>query len=248
MADPTRGLYPFLDDERTSSAAVEERVLAEVRESTLAKARAVTALRDALWARSGEALCRAAVMMASSFRDGGKVLSFGNGGSATDAEDLVADLLHPPDPEADSLPALDLGADPAILTALANDIGPDHVFLRQLVAYGRAGDVAVGFSTSGRSGSVVEALREAARRGLGTLAFTGYDGGVLRDASWLDVLVVAPSQHIPRIQEAHATAYHTLLVLVRHLLASEAPRSGHSTSAPSASSRPAGTSAHPGLR
>lgn len=248
MADPTRGLYPFLDDDRTSSAAVADRVLTEVRESTLAKARDVTDLREALWARSGDALCRAAQMMSASFRDGGRVLAFGNGGSATDAEDLVADLLHPPFADADSLPALDLGADPAILTALTNDIGPDHVFLRQLGAYGRPGDVAVGFSTSGRSGSVVEALREAARRGLGTVAFTGYDGGVLRDADWLDVLVVAPSQHIPRIQEAHATAYHTLLVLVRHLLASDAPRSARSMSVPSASSRPSGHSVHPEVR
>jgi D-sedoheptulose 7-phosphate isomerase len=110
--------------------------------------------------------------------------------------------------------AVDLGADSAVLTALANDVGSEVLFSRQLIAYGRAGDVALAISTSGGSANVIEALAEARRRGLATIALVGYDGGRIAAEALADHVVVTRSEHIPRIQEAQASAYHVLRALV----------------------------------
>ena len=204
-------LYPFLaEDEHDLDA-----VLADVRASVVMKAEEASALRAATVAGSGEVLCAAAATLRASFAGGGTVLALGNGGSATDAADLVADLCEPPaGSDRPPRPALDLTADTAILTALANDIGAEAVFARQVIAYGRRGDVLVALSTSGDSRSVVAALQEARRRGLGTVALVGYDGGRIAADALADHVVLTPSQHIPRIQEAQATAYHLLCELV----------------------------------
>jgi len=107
-----------------------------------------------------------------------------------------------------------LTADQAIITALANDIGTEAIFARQVIAYGRPGDVLVSLSTSGNSLSVLAALAEARRREMATIAFVGYDGGRVGADGLADHIVISPSQHIPRIQEAQATAYHLLRALV----------------------------------
>jgi D-sedoheptulose 7-phosphate isomerase len=122
--------------------------------------------------------------------------------------DLVADLRSA------GRRALDLTEDSSILTALANDVGPEVLFQRQVIAYGRDSDVAVAFSTSGGSANILLALEEARRRGLGTVAIVGYDGGRIAAEGLADHAIVAPSEYIPRIQEAHATAYHLLCELV----------------------------------
>jgi D-sedoheptulose 7-phosphate isomerase len=142
------------------------------------------------------------------FARGGKLLALGNGGSATDAMDVCADF------RAAGRPAIDLTEDPAIITAIANDIGTEAIFARQVIAYGRRGDVLLALSTSGNSLSVLEALSEARRRGLRTIALVGYDGGRVASEALADYVVVTRSQHIPRIQEAQATAYHVLRELV----------------------------------
>ena len=143
------------------------------------------------------------------------MLALGNGGSATDAMDLVADLVSPPAGTGwPARRALDLTADAAILTALANDIGPEVIFSRQVIAYGEPGDTLVAFSTSGTSLSVVAALEEARRSGLRTIAFVGYDGGTIAARSLADQIVITPSEHIPRIQEAQATASHLFRELI----------------------------------
>jgi D-sedoheptulose 7-phosphate isomerase len=129
--------------------------------------------------------------------------------------DLVADLARPlPGGAGEPRRALDLSADPAIVTAIANDIGPQAVFTRQVIAYGGVGDALIAFSTSGDSRSVVDALAEARRRGLVTIALVGYDGGRVASEGLADHLIVSRSQHIPRIQEAHATVSHLLRELV----------------------------------
>ena len=149
------------------------------------------------------------------FAAGGTLLALGNGGSATDATDVVADLATPPAATGwRPRRALDLTADAAILTAIANDIGAEAVFARQVIAYGGPGDGLLVLSTSGDSRSVVAALVEARRRGLRTIAFVGYDGGRIAAERLADHVVLTPSQHIPRIQEAQATAYHLLCDLV----------------------------------
>ena len=160
-------------------------------------------------------LAAAVALRAAASTRGGTVLALGNGGSATDAMDFVADLARPL-PGGAGVPrrALDLSADPAIVTAIANDIGPQAVFTRQVIAYGGVGDALIAFSTSGDSRSVIDALAEARRRGLVTIALVGYDGGRVASEGLADHLIVSRSQHIPRIQEAHATASHLLRELV----------------------------------
>ena len=204
-------LYPFLAEREHNLDAV----LEDVRASAMMKAEEVQALRERTVTGSFEPLRLAAATIGKCFERGGRVLALGNGGSATDAMDLVADLVSPPAGRGwGSHPALDLTADTAIITALANDIGTEVIFQRQVIAHGRPGDVLVSLSTSGNSLSVLEALTEARRRGLVTVAFVGYDGGRVAADALADHIVLSPSQHIPRIQEAQATAYHVLRELV----------------------------------
>jgi D-sedoheptulose 7-phosphate isomerase len=202
-------LYPFLEQRPGNLEAVEE----DVRRSVEMKAAEVAELRRQTVLEARETLVEAAAAVRDSLERGGTVLAFGNGGSATDSMDLVADLREAPQGWPHRR-ALDLSADSAILTALANDIGPDVLFSRQVIAYGQPGDVAVALSTSGNSANVIEALAEARRRGLATIAFVGYDGGRVAAERLADHVIVTRSEHIPRIQEAQATAYHTLRELV----------------------------------
>jgi len=199
-------LYPFLAAPAESVDAVVE----DVRRSVLMKSAEAGDLRTQTLEEGRDELLAAAAALRRSFDAGGTLLAFGNGGSATDAEDVVADF------RAVSRRALNLSADPSILTALANDIGPDVVFQRQVIAYGREGDVALALSTSGHSENVIAALAEARRRGLATIAMVGYDGGRVARERLADHVVVSRSEHIPRIQEAQASAYHVLRELVEN--------------------------------
>jgi D-sedoheptulose 7-phosphate isomerase len=200
-------LYPFL----SGAGGDPEAVIADVRQSVIAKAEEVAELRRQTISEGREELIAAALTLRRAFEAGGRLLAFGNGGSATDAMDLVADFGFG-GPIA--RPSLDLSADSAILTALANDIGSEELFSRQLIAYGRAGDVALALSTSGSSPNLVRALGEARARELATIAFVGYDGGRIAAEGLADHVIVTRSQHIPRIQEAQASAYHALRELV----------------------------------
>jgi D-sedoheptulose 7-phosphate isomerase len=200
-------LYPFLAEREHDLDAV----LADVAGSVRMKSDEVGRLRSETLAAGGETLAAAAAALARAFAAGGRVLALGNGGSATDAMDAVADFGSPPPGRGwPPRPALDLTADTAIITALANDIGSESVFSRQVIAHARESDVLLAISTSGDSRSVLEALAEARRRGLATIALVGYDGGRVASEELADHVVVTPSQHIPRIQEAQATAYHLL--------------------------------------
>jgi D-sedoheptulose 7-phosphate isomerase len=146
---------------------------------------------------------------------GGTVLALGNGGSATDAMDAAADLRSPPATRGwPARRALDLTEDSSILTAVANDIGTEAIFSRQVIAYGGPGDAVLAFSTSGGSANVIAALAEARRRGLVTIAMVGYDGGQIAADGLADHVVITRSEHIPRIQEAQASAWHVLRELV----------------------------------
>jgi D-sedoheptulose 7-phosphate isomerase len=204
-------LYPFLAEQEHDLDAV----LADVASSAMAKGEEASALREQTVDDGADTLRAAAAELRAAFEAGGRLLALGNGGSATDAMDVVADFAGPP--AARGWPArraLDLTADTAIITAVANDIGTEAIFARQVIAYGRPGDVLIALSTSGNSLSVLEALGEARRRGLRTIAFVGYDGGRVAAEGLADHVVVTRSQHIPRIQEAQATAYHVLRELV----------------------------------
>ena len=197
-------LYPFLDEREDDLDAVVE----DVRRSVLMKAAEVGALREQTLTDNASVLVDAADALRASFEHGGKLLALGNGGSATDAMDVVADF------RAGGRPAIDLTEDPGILTAIANDIGVDAIFSRQVIAYGAGGDTLLALSTSGNSRNVIEALTEARRRGLHTIAMVGYDGGRIASDALAEYVVISRSEHIPRIQEAQASAYHALRELV----------------------------------
>jgi D-sedoheptulose 7-phosphate isomerase len=204
-------LYPFLGERESDPEAV----IADVAASVTMKAEEIGALREQTLLEGRDALHAAAAELRARLDAGGALLALGNGGSATDATDVVADFRAPP--EARGWPArraLDLTEDPAIITALANDIGVDAIFSRQVIAYGGPGDALIALSTSGNSGSVIAALIEARKRGLATIALVGYGGGKVAAEGLADHVIVTRSEHIPRIQEAQASAYHVLRELV----------------------------------
>jgi D-sedoheptulose 7-phosphate isomerase len=202
-------LYPFLAEAEADLDAV----LADVAASVVAKAALAGAMRAETLAGSSAALEAAAGALRECFAHGGTALALGNGGSATDAMDAVADLRHPPAPWP-AHPALDLTEDAPVLTAIANDIGVEAMFARQVIAHGHAGDVLLTFSTSGNSPNVLAALAEGRRRDLATVAFVGYGGGRIAAEALADHIVVTPCEHIPRIQEAQASAWHVLRELI----------------------------------
>ncbi len=210
-----RLFYPFLFE--GGKASIED-VLAQVRHSTLEKCREVITLRRATLEHSGQQIVAAGQAMAQAFANGATLLAFGNGGSATDAQDLVAELITPPFPHWSPLPAIALTNDIAVVTAVGNDVGFDNVYARQVIAFGRQGDIALGISTSGNSSNVLVAFEQAKKQGMLTVGLAGYDGGKMLRSSALDFCILSPSDHIPRIQEAQATAYHALLEVIHTLI------------------------------
>jgi D-sedoheptulose 7-phosphate isomerase len=198
-------LYPFLYAGTSDLPAV----LDQVRASTIAKAEEIIELRRTVCARDAARLARCARAAAARFAAGGRLFAFGNGGSATDAQQLVTLFLNP-GPGARPLPALGLASDTSVVTALCNDVGVDVVFARQIAAFGGRNDIAVGLSTSGNSGNLVRAFDEASRRGMLTVGLAGYEGGKMAELDSIDYLFVAPSASVHRIQEAQTTIYQVL--------------------------------------
>ena len=198
-------LYPFLYADTSDLSAV----LAQVRASTVAKAAEILELRRTVCERDGARIAECARQAAARFAAGGRLFAFGNGGSATDAQQLATLFLNPGG-RARPLPAFGLANDTSVVTALCNDIGVEVVFARQLAAFGRRNDIAVGLSTSGNSGNLLRAFDEAARRGMLTIGLAGYDGGKMAELDSIDYLFVVPSSSVHRIQEAQTTIYQVL--------------------------------------
>jgi len=228
-------LYPFLYSGTSDLPAV----LAQVRASTVAKTKEITELRRRVCADDAARLAACARDMAAAFAVGGRLFTFGNGGSATDAQQLATLFLSPapgpgtgpspgpgtgPSPGPGTgpsrgpgtgsrlppLPAFCLANDTSVITALCNDIGVDVVFARQIAAFGTKDDIAVGLSTSGNSGNLLRAFDEASRRGMLTIGLAGYEGGKMAELDSIDYLFVAPSASVHRIQEAQTTIYQVL--------------------------------------
>jgi D-sedoheptulose 7-phosphate isomerase len=210
-------LYPFLYSGPSDLPAV----LDQVRASTVAKAEEIIALRQEVCARDAVRLERCAHEAAARFAAGGRLFAFGNGGSATDAQQLATLFLNP-GPDARPLPAFCLANDTSVVTALCNDVGVDVVFARQIAAFGTPRDIAVGLSTSGNSDNLLRAFDEASRRGMLTIGLAGYEGGTMAELDSIDYLFVAPSVSVHRIQEAQTTIYHVLW----ELTTGELPRIG----------------------
>jgi D-sedoheptulose 7-phosphate isomerase len=206
-------LYPFLGSQIQSLDAA----IIAVQESMLQKVAELNSIRTQTAETEAENIAALAVAMQERIAQGGTLIAFGNGGSATDANDLVADCADPP-PGYKPFPAISLAAEPATLTAIANDIGAEAMFTRQLIAQGRPMDVAIGISTSGSSANILAALAEARKRGMLTAALAGYDGGKIVRERLVDHTIVVHSDHIPRIQEAQASVYHLLRGMIGRLM------------------------------
>src|SRR5215216_2750878 len=207
-------LYPFLGKGQQPL----EEVVREVQGSMLQKMQEVNRLRTEAAQSEANAISQMATAVYERLKRGGKLIAFGNGGSATDANDLVSDCVDPP-PGWGTIPAVSLAAEPANITAIANDIGTEAIFARQLIAHARPEDIAVGISTSGGSANILAALAEARRRGLLTVGILGYDGGKIVAERLADHAVVVRSDYIPRIQEVQASIYHVLRGVVEQRMA-----------------------------
>jgi D-sedoheptulose 7-phosphate isomerase len=199
-------LYPFLGTKKQETSSIVDRVA----DSILMKVRDDTALRLRLASEESEHIGATALAIHQRLARGGKLIIFGNGGSATDANDWAMDCVLPPEGRR-TIPAISLSMEPAIVTALANDIGTEVIFARQLMAQARPEDIAVGISTSGGSRNIVMALEEARKRKLLTVALLGNDGGEIVRRNLADFPIIVRSNYIPRIQEVQASAYHVIL-------------------------------------
>ena len=208
----TSFLYPMLDAPTADAGAL----LEDLARSAEAKAQESARSRGASLATLAPALDAAAEAMADAFAAGGRLFCFGNGGSATDAAGLAALFVSPRTGRA--LPARSLATDPAVLTALANDIGVEVLFARQLLAHGRAGDIALGLSTSGGSANVLRAFADGRRAGMLTVGLAGYGGGAMRTSPDLEHCLGIDSQSIHRTQETQSAVAHALWQRVQQRL------------------------------
>jgi D-sedoheptulose 7-phosphate isomerase len=198
-------LYPFLGKEKQETFDV----VAEVASSIQMKVRDDALLRAQVAKGEAEKIGSAAVAMRERIDRGGKLIMFGNGGSATDANDWAIDCVMPPQGY-HPIPAVSLSMEPANISAIANDVGTELIFQRQLIAQARPNDVAIAISTSGGSKNIVIALEEARKRNLLTVALLGYDGGEVLRRGLADFPLIVRSDYIPRIQEVQASIYHLI--------------------------------------
>jgi len=159
---------------------------------------------------------RVAMRVIESLGSGGKVILFGNGGSAADAQHLAAEFIGRYLKERRALPALALSVNLSSLTAIGNDYGFDLVFARQIEALGKAGDVAIGISTSGNSPNVIQALGVAKSKSIYTVSLTGKSGGKSKNVA--DCTICIPSEETPRIQECHILTGHLICEIVEEAL------------------------------
>jgi D-sedoheptulose 7-phosphate isomerase len=218
MAMDTRleSLYPFLSNQRRDGADVEAALIASIEGKAADHAR----ILSAFFADQAQAILAAARTIAACYRQGGKLLTMGNGGSSCDSAHVAVEFLHPITAGRPSLPALDLAGDVAMLTAVGNDIGFEHIFLRQIAAHGRSGDCLLGLSTSGNSKNLIAAFRKSKDQNLRTIGLAGGNGGEMARAG-LDHCLIVPTDSIHRVQETHVLIYHILWDLVHSLLADD---------------------------
>jgi len=208
----TEFLYPFLGREKQAT----DDLIAEVATSIQMKVHDDAMLRERMAHEQADPISNLAVAIVERLQRGGKLILFGNGGSATDANDWAIDCVLPPGGY-QPIPAVSLSMEPANITAIANDVGTEVIFLRQLIAQAQPEDIAIGISTSGGSRNIIMALGEARKRGMATAALLGYDGGEILRRELVDFPVVVPCDYIPRIQEVQASSYHIIRELIEVL-------------------------------
>jgi D-sedoheptulose 7-phosphate isomerase len=210
------GLYPFLHGKKQNPLSMNSALLESVRQ----KADHHHKVIDAFFAANGQQVVAAAGAIADVYRRNGRLFTMGNGGSSCDAAHVAVEFLHPITAGRVALTAVDLTADRTMLSAVANDVGFQHVFVRQLIAQARAGDGLIGLSTSGNSDNLVRAFLKAKEMGVTTIGLAGMSGGEMAKAG-LDHCLVVETDSIHRVQECHVVIYHILWDLVHTLLADD---------------------------
>jgi D-sedoheptulose 7-phosphate isomerase len=212
-----RALYPFLHGKQQEPAKLEAALLHSVAE----KARDSRETNARFFGDQAPILIAAAKTVADVYRGGGRLFSMGNGGSSCDASHVAVEFVHPITAGRPALAAINLVADLAMISAVGNDVGFDHVFVRQVIAQGKAGDGLIGISTSGNSANLISAFAKAKEMGIATIGLAGGEGGKMKSSGVVDHLLIVPTTSIHRIQECHVAAYHILWDLVHTLLADD---------------------------
>ena len=210
-------LYPFLSGERHDSARMDDALLESVRQ----KAAESVSVKQQFFAEHGTQVVAAARAIAHVYRQGGRLYTMGNGGSSCDSAHIAVEFQHPVTTGRPALPAINLADNVAMITAVGNDVGFKHVFMRQVIALVNPGDGVIGVSTSGNSENLLMAFTAAKQRGAVTIGLAGGDGGRMRGHADLDHCLVASSDSIHRVQETHVAIYHILWDLTHTLLADE---------------------------
>jgi len=213
----SRAFYPFLHEERTSDG----KLLEDLGFSLLEKARESAEVKTKFFADNRDAILSASLRMAKAFHRGGKLLVCGNGGSATDAQHIAVEFMHQITVGRKALPAICLTNDMAMMTAVANDVGFDDVFTRQIIALANEGDVLLAISTSGNSKNLMHAFATARRMRMTTVGLAGSNGGEMAELAaggLLDFCLTVPTSSIHRIQETHVALYHIMWDMVHTFL------------------------------
>jgi D-sedoheptulose 7-phosphate isomerase len=217
IGDFSHAFYPFLHEtERAPQDLMED-----LRFSLMEKARESIEVKSRFFEENKDTILAASLEMARAFHRGRKLLVCGNGGSATDAQHIAVEFMHPVTVGRKALPAICLNNDIAMVTAVANDVGFDDVFSRQIIALGKEGDVLLGISTSGNSVNLLHAFETARRMKLIRVGYAGDDGGKMeemRAGGLLDFCLTVPTSSIHRIQESHMTLYHIMWDMVHSFL------------------------------
>ncbi len=229
--DFSRAFYPFLHEDdnnpqegctgRVAQLTIPPELMEELRFSLSVKARESEEVKARFFEENKDAILTAALQMAKAFNRGRKMLVCGNGGSATDAQHIAVEFMHPVTVGRKALPAICLANDIAMVTAVANDVGFDDVFTRQIIALGEEGDLLLGISTSGNSENLLSAFKTARRMKLVTIGYTGNDGGKMSQMhadGLLDFCLTVPTSSIHRIQETHVALYHITWDMVHAFL------------------------------
>ncbi len=215
--DALASLYPFLYGSRKDEATENAALLHSVAE----KAAHSTEVKRSFFASNAERVVAAARAIAEVYRRHGRMFAMGNGGSSCDAAHFAVEFLHPITAGRPALSAINLTADVAMMSAVGNDVGFAHVFVRQLISLATNGDGLIGFSTSGNSANLIAAFTKARELGMTTIGIAGMDGGEMAREGLLDHCLVVETDSIHRIQETHVTLYHIIWDLVHTMLADD---------------------------
>lgn len=212
-----QGLYPFLHGTRQDAGRLDAALLESIRQ----KCDDSLETKRRFFAAQGGRIVAAARAIADVYRGGGRLLCMGNGGSSCDAAHVAVEFQHPVTAGRPALPAINLITDTAMMTAVGNDVGFEHIFARQVIAHGRRGDGLIGISTSGNSDNLLTAFARARAMGLVTIGLAGHDGGRMATCGDVDHCLVVDSDSVHRVQETHVALYHILWDLVHTLLADD---------------------------